>query len=93
MLRSRGWYALGSLGFAALAILSAVIGGYAMDAGIGWLEELMVFLVGLGIGWFVIYLVRAVLPNRLRRRAFKPVPPELRRRELHLPRSLWRPRD
>jgi hypothetical protein len=54
MLRSRGWYALGSLGFAALAILSAVIGGYAMDAGIGWLEELMVFLVGLGIGWFVI---------------------------------------
>ena len=89
MLRSRGWYALCSLGFGVLAVMGAVIGGYAMDTGVGWLETSMVVLVGLGLGWCLIFFVRAVLPNKLRRWAFRPVPPELKQGRLRIPRSLW----
>jgi hypothetical protein len=89
MLRSRSWYALCSLGSGVLAAMSAVVGGYAMDVGVGWLVTMMVVLAGLGLGWCLIFLVRAVLPNTLRRWAFKPVPPELKQGRPRIPRSLW----
>ena len=50
-----------------LAVLAAVVGTVTDGTSADWLSELMVFPAGLGVGWAVVNLVRAMLPERWRR--------------------------
>ena len=78
-LRSRRAYA--GIGAACLlaAFVAMVIGGYADEHRWATLANVLVLPSGGGLGVGLVFLGRAVLPNRLRRTMFRVPPPELER--------------
>jgi hypothetical protein len=50
-----------------VAFLAAVVGTISDGTDADWLSELMVYPAGLGVGWGLVNLGRAALPDRWRR--------------------------
>lgn len=77
MIRSRGWYALAGLGLLFAFFIFAMIGGYADEAGVTWLSNLMVACGGGCAGLGLLFLGRAAFTGRLRRSMFRNPPADL----------------
>jgi hypothetical protein len=53
-------------GWFLVALLAAVVGTITDGTDADWLSELMVYPAGLGVGWGLVNVVRALLPDRWR---------------------------
>jgi hypothetical protein len=53
-------------GWFLVALLAAVVGTITDGTDADWLSELMVYPAGLGVGWGLVNVVRALLPDSWR---------------------------
>jgi Na+-transporting NADH:ubiquinone oxidoreductase subunit NqrE len=66
VVRSRRSFAVSAAKWFLVAVLAAVVGTVLDGTDAEWLSDLMVFPVGWGVGWALVNLVRAMLPERWR---------------------------
>jgi hypothetical protein len=67
VVRSRKSLVVSAAGWFLVAVLAAVVGTIADGAGAEWLSNVMVVPAGLGVGWALVNLGRAMLPESWRR--------------------------
>jgi hypothetical protein len=67
VLRSRKSLAVSAATWFLVAVLAAVVGTVSDGTDAEWLSDLMVYPAGLGVGWGLVNLGRAMLPERWRR--------------------------
>jgi Na+-transporting NADH:ubiquinone oxidoreductase subunit NqrE len=68
--------AVSAAGWFLVAILAAVVGTVTDGTSAEWLSNLMVYPAGLGVGWALVNVGRALLPDRWRRAKPPTLPPE-----------------
>ena len=68
--------AASAAGWFLVALLAAVVGTVSDGTDAEWLSNVMVYPAGLGLGWGLVNVGRAMLPDRWRRTTSRKVPPE-----------------
>jgi len=68
--------AVSAAGWFLVALLAAVVGTVTDGTSAEWLSNLMVYPAGLGVGWGLVNVGRALLPDRWRRAKSPTMPPE-----------------
>jgi hypothetical protein len=76
VVRSRKSLAVSAALWFLVAFLAAVVGTVFDGTDAEWLSDLMVYPAGLGVGWGLVNVVRALLPDRWRGAASRAAPPE-----------------
>jgi hypothetical protein len=76
VLRSRKSLAGSAARWFLVAFVAAVVGTVFDGTDAEWLSNLMVYPAGLGVGWGLVNVVRAILPDRWRRAMSREAPPE-----------------
>jgi hypothetical protein len=76
VVRSRKSLAASAAGWFLVALLAAVVGTVSDGTDAEWLSNLMVYPAGLGVGWGLVNVVRAMLPESWRRARSRRAGPE-----------------